>query len=269
MSCRVAFIGAGNMAEALVRGLVGRGGYLPAALTVTDPRAERRDFFEREFGVGATENNGAAAAGAEVVVLAVKPQVMGEVLAGLAPHLAPGTLVVSIAAGIPCARIEAALGEGRPVVRVMPNTPALVGAGVSALCGGRWARESDLALAEGLLRPVGAVVRVAESLMDAVTALSGSGPAYVFYVMEALLEAAGRLDVAPEVARTLVYQTIAGAAELARQSPEAPEVLRARVTSKGGTTAAAIGVLEERGVRSAVVAAVEAAQRRAGELARS
>lgn len=269
MNERIVFIGAGNMAEALVRGLVGPGGRSPGTLVVTDPRAERCDFFLERFGVRGLADNAEAVRGADVVVLAVKPQVMGDVLGGLAATLPAQARLVSIAAGIRCATIESAFSHQPAVVRVMPNTPALVGQGVSALCPGRWARDADLAQAEALLRPVGAVVRVEESQMDAVTAVSGSGPAYVFYLMEAMLAAAGDLGLAPAVARQLVYQTVAGAAALAADSTEPPDVLRARVTSKGGTTAAAIATLDERGVRDALVAAVRAAHRRAGELSRT
>lgn len=269
MSERIVFIGAGNMAEALVRGLVGPGGRSPGTLVVTDPRAERCAFFWERFGVRGLSDNAAAVQGADVVVLAVKPQVMGEVLGGLTSALPVQARLVSIAAGIRCATIEAVFAHQPSVVRVMPNTPALVGQGVSALCPGRWAREADLVQAEALLRPVGTVVRVEESQMDAVTALSGSGPAYVFYLMESMLRAAAELGLAPAVARQLVYQTVAGAAALAADSTEAPEVLRARVTSKGGTTAAAIGLMDERGVCDALAAAVRAAHRRAGELSRT
>ena len=269
MSERVVFIGAGNMAEALVRGLVGPGGHAPADVTVTDPRPERLTYFRDTFGVCASPDNAAAVAASALVVLAVKPQVMPEVLSGLAPALPRAATVLSIAAGIRCATIESALGGDRAVVRSMPNTPALVGKGVTALCAGRWAGEAPLAKAEALLRTVGAVVRVEESLMDAVTAVSGSGPAYVFYLMESMLEAAAGFGLAPEVARTLVYGTITGAAALAAASPESPAELRARVTSKGGTTAAAVGLLDERRVREALADAVRAAQRRAGELSKA
>ena len=269
MSERVVFIGAGNMAEALVRGLVGPGGRPPASVAVTDPRPERRAYFGETFGVGGAADNAAAVAGADVVVLAVKPQVMPEVLAGLAPALPHGATVLSIAAGIRCATIETALGGACAVVRSMPNTPALVGKGVTAIASGRWAREPQLAQAEALLRTVGEVVRVEEQLIDAVTAVSGSGPAYVFYLMEAMLEAAAGFGLAPDVARTLVHGTVAGAAALAAASAESPAELRARVTSKGGTTAAAVGVLDERAVRGALVEAVRAAQRRAAELSQA
>ncbi len=262
----IAFIGAGNMAEALVKGLVS-GGRNPSTITVTDTRPERLDFFRKEFGVNGSASNADAARGAGVIVLAVKPQVMAEVLPELKPA-AVAALVVSIAAGIRADRIESALGGAVRVIRVMPNTPALVGAGVSAICRGRHATESDLEEAEQLLASVGSVVRVDEGQMDAVTAVSGSGPAYVFYVMENMLVAAAKAGLSDEVAKKLVYETVSGAAKLALSSDVGPSELRARVTSKGGTTAAAIGVLDTWKVNAAIVEAVTAARNRSHELSK-
>lgn len=266
---RVVFLGAGNMAEALVRGLL-EGRVCPAAhLTVTDIRPERLAYFQSTFNVAGTADNAAAVAQADVVFLAVKPQQLREVLGGLASHLNPGALVLSIAAGVRTATMEALLGAGARVVRAMPNTPALVGAGVTAICSGHAAREEDLALAESLLRAVGVVVRVHEAAMDAVTAVSGSGPAYVFYFMEALLEGAQKLGLGPELARQLVYGTLAGSIKLAEQSGVAPGELRERVTSKGGTTAAALEVVRTREVAQAWIDALAAAHRRSVELSGS
>jgi pyrroline-5-carboxylate reductase len=268
MTSRIAFIGAGNMAEALVKGLVSAG--VPAdRITVTDPLETRLDEFRRSFGVQGSSSNVSAVAGADVVVLAVKPQILQGVLEEIRGHVGESALIVSIAAGIRTERIEQTLGGSARVVRVMPNTPALVGEGISAISGGRRATAADLDLAGELLGAVGRVVRVDEKHMDAVTAVSGSGPAYVFYLMEAMLAAARKLELDAGVARRLVYQTVAGAAKLAAGSDVGPEALRERVTSKGGTTAAAIAVLEERGVRAALEAAVAAAHRRSRELSGS
>lgn len=263
---RVVFIGAGNMAEALVKGLRGSG--LPAEnIRVTDVRAERLEYFRATFGVTASMDNVAAVQGANLVVLAVKPQQFAAVLEDLR-GAAPAALYVSIAAGIPASRIEAALGGHTRVVRVMPNTPALVGAGVSAICAGAHATEEDLALAESLLQSVGATVRVPEAQMDAVTAVSGSGPAYVFRVMEAMEAAARELGLEPDVARALVLQTVAGAGRLAVLSGRPPAALREQVTSKGGTTEAALRVMNERDLAGVFASAMTAAMERARELAR-
>ena len=264
---RVAFIGAGHMAEALVKGLVESGRMPTDALRVTDVRPERREYFERTFGVRGLARNDEAAAWATIVVLAVKPQSFGEALAGLRDAFGPGRLAVSIAAGLTTGRIERALGDGARVVRVMPNTPALVRAGVSALCAGRWATEDDLGAAEAVMTSVGLAVRVEERLMDAVTAVSGSGPAYVFYLAEAMIEAGRQLGLDEGLARRLTAGTLDGAARLLAASEDGPAVLRARVTSKGGTTEAAIRVLDGRGAGAALIEAIRAAHRRAGELA--
>lgn len=265
---KVVFLGAGNMAEALVRGLIDGWVCAAADLAVTDVRPERLQYFQSAFGVAGRNDNPAAAAEAEVIFLAVKPQQLREVLAAIAPRLQPAALVISIAAGVRCATMESLLGSGARVVRAMPNTPALVGAGVTAICAGAHATAADLDVAERLLRAVGVVVRVEEPAMDAVTAVSGSGPAYVFYFMEALLDGARKLGLPAELARQLVYGTVAGAAKLAQQSPEEPGILRERVTSKGGTTAAALDVVRARQVAEAWVEAVGAAQRRSVELSR-
>lgn len=262
---RIAFIGAGNMAEALVKGLL-QAGVAAARIAVTDVRPARLDYFRGAFGVTALADNVEAARGADIVVLAVKPQQFNEVLPALSSAV-DHALFVSIAAGIPTARIERALGPTARVVRVMPNTPALVGAGISALCAGSRATEEDLAVAEALLRAVGTTVRVEERLMDAVTAVSGSGPAYIFRVMEAMEAAAIAQGLAPEQARALVVATVAGAGQLAASSGRAPSELREQVTSKGGTTEAALKVLDARDLAGAFNDAVAAAVRRARELA--
>jgi pyrroline-5-carboxylate reductase len=268
MNGKLVFLGAGNMAEALVSGLVACNRWSRKHMVVTDIAPERRARFVQKFNVQALDNNAAAVADAEVVVLAVKPQMLPEVLAGIRTALPADALVLSIAAGITTAKIENLLGGRVRVVRAMPNTPALVGCGVAAICGGRNTKPADMDVAENLLSATGEVVRVDESAMDAVTAVSGSGPAYVFYLMEAMLEAARQLGLPGDVARKLVYTTVKGSAELILQHGVPPEELRARVTSKGGTTAAAIEVKDRREVKAAIIEAVLAAHRRAGELAR-
>lgn len=264
---KIAFIGAGNMAEAIVRGLLERGGMNAQQLTVADPEPARRLYFQQEFGISAATDNREAAGSANVVILAVKPQQMAGVLAELRA-LPAERLWISIAAGISSATIEQGLGGAR-VVRVMPNTPALVGRGVSALCRGSRASPQDLASASALFAPVGAVLEVDEFQMDAVTAVSGSGPAYVFYLMEAMLAQSAAMGISPETARELVYGTIAGAAALASTSTDTPAQLRARVTSKGGTTASAIAVLDGAGVQDAIRHAIAAARDRSAELSRT
>jgi len=266
---KVVFLGAGNMAEALVAGLV-RGGVCPAEnILVTDIRPERLKYFKDEFGVSGMADNTEAVSGAGMIIFAVKPQVMGEVVDGLVGVVSKETLCMSIAAGIKTSFFEERLGEGTRVVRVMPNTPALVQAGAAALAPGKWAMEADMDAAETVMKSVGCAVRVEEKDIDAVTALSGSGPAYVFYLMEAMLKAAAELGLDDAVARELTYATVAGAAKLISETGVEAGELRARVTSKGGTTAAAIEVLNSKGVSDAIVEALRAAHRRSLELSGS
>ncbi len=261
----VCFIGAGNMAEALVRALV-RAGTPSASLRVTDVRPERLQFFQDDLGVAGFSDNAEAVRGAGVVVLAVKPQRMDAVLQGLRGAVAPDALVLSIAAGVTCARIEAALGGAARVVRAMPNTPALVAAGASAICPGAHAAPGDLDRAEMLLRPAGIVARVAEADMDAVTALSGSGPAYVFLLVEQMLASAAEFGLEADAARRLVVATVAGAARLLDETGLDAREARRRVTSEKGTTDAAIRTMESHGVPAALREAFAAARRRAAEL---
>lgn len=267
MESKVVFIGAGNMAEAIVSGMVAANFCEPDKIIMTDVRPERLADLEAEYGVSTSTDN-SVVKNAEIVVLAVKPQVLLDVLGAIAPVLRPETLLISIAAGIPTAKIEAALGSStRRVVRVMPNTPALVGQGASAVAAGAHADEADMEVAERILGCVGLTVRVAEKEIDAVTALSGSGPAYVFYLLEGMLAAAEQMGLDPQTARQLALKTVAGAARLMDDSGEAADVLRAKVTSKGGTTEAAIRSLDASGVKDAVVQALLAAQKRSIELA--
>jgi len=266
MEQRIVFIGAGNMAEALVSGLIRQGIALPDRIRVTDVREDRCAYFRAAYGVEGSDDNAAAVGEADMVVLAVKPQGMRNVLEAIRPAIAQRHLVVSIAAGVALARIESALGAGIRAVRVMPNTPALVGKGVAAICPGAHATEEDLAVTERILGATGLVVRVVEEQMDAVTAISGSGPAYVFYLMEAMQEAAQRLGLDETVAAKLIAGTVEGAARLMTETGQSPADLCVRVTSKGGTTAAALSVMQEEDVHDHLVTAMMAAYQRAQEL---
>ena len=263
----LAVLGVGKIGEALLSGLVRRAGS-GAGIAVVTRRPERGAELARRHGVAAL-GLPEAAARSRVLLIAVKPQDIDALLAQLAPHVTPGHLVVSVAAGVPTARIEAALPAGVPVVRVMPNTPALVEAGMSVLSAGAHATDADLDEAEQLLSAVGQVRRVPESQQDAVTALSGSGPAYFFYLVEAMIDAGILLGLPRAVAADLIVQTAYGAAVMLRESGEHPVQLREAVTSPGGTTIAAVRELERHGVRAALIAAIEAAQQRSVELGRA
>lgn len=261
-------VGGGRMGEALVTGLVRRGPWVPADLAVVDPDPVRRDALasahEGLAVVDAPSLELAVAAGG--AVLAVKP----EAAEPACRHLGAAgiTRVLSVVAGMPTARLEAALPTGAVVVRAMPNTPALVGAGVTAMSGGSRATSADLDWAESLLAAVGTVVRLPERHLDAVTGLSGSGPAYLFVVAEALIEAGVLAGLSREVSRTLVVETLRGAGNLLAETGETPEALRAAVTSPGGTTAAGLRALEARAVRSAFLEAVLTATERSRNISR-
>jgi pyrroline-5-carboxylate reductase len=259
----LAIIGGGKIGEALLSGLIRRGG--PDGLLVCERSPERAAQLAAKYGVGAV-GLGEAAAQARVLLLAVKPQDIDVLLRALAEHVDPAHLVISVAAGVPTRRIEAALPAGVPVVRVMPNTPALVDEGMSVLSAGAHAQEADLDEAEALLAAVGQVRRVPESQQDAVTALSGSGPAYFFYLVEAMVDAGILLGLPRALAADLIVQTALGAAVMMRDSGEHPVQLREAVSSPGGTTIAAVRELERHGVRAALMAAIEAAYARSVEL---
>ena len=265
---RIAFIGGGNMARSLVGGLVARG-QAPASLRVAEPVPTLRAALAAEFGVQACATAAEAVEGAGTWVLAVKPQVMREVCASLADLAqAQRPLVVSIAAGITTAQIDAWLGGGQAVVRSMPNTPALVGAGATGLYANPAVDDGRRQWAETLMQATGITAWIAEeALMDAVTAVSGSGPAYVFLLAEALQAAGEAQGLPPDTARRLVVQTLLGAARMLDESREDAAVLRQRVTSPGGTTQAAIESFEAGGFRRLVDQAVAAATRRGRELA--
>jgi len=259
----LAIIGGGKIGEALLSGLVRRGA---GDLVVCERSPDRGAELRERYGVDVLDLAGAAER-ARVLLLAVKPQDIDVLLGALAAHVDPARhLVVSVAAGVPTARIEAALPAGTPVVRVMPNTPALVDEGMSVLSPGAHAGEEHLDEAEELLAAVGRVRRVPESQQDAVTALSGSGPAYFFFLVEAMIDAGILLGLPRTLAADLIVQTALGAAVMLRDSGEHPVQLREAVTSPGGTTIAAVRELERHGVRAALIAAIEAAHARSVEL---
>ncbi|MEW6353401.1 MAG: pyrroline-5-carboxylate reductase [Pseudomonadota bacterium] len=262
----IAFIGAGNMAGSLIGGLIADH-CAPERIWAADPSAERLDALRARFGVHTTVSNAEAARHAQVVVLAVKPQVLREVAQELAGTL-QGQLVISIAAGVRVAALNAWLGGKAALVRAMPNTPALVQSGATALYANVRVSQAQASLAESILRAVGLTLWLQdETDMDAVTALSGSGPAYFFLVMEALENAAARLGLAREAARLLTLQTAFGAAKMALESAEDCATLRARVTSKGGTTEQALKILQEGGIQALFDDALCAAHARSIELA--
>jgi pyrroline-5-carboxylate reductase len=262
----VAFIGGGNMARSLIGGLVARG-FAPADIRVAEPVEALRADLRRDFGVACFDNAQAAAEGAAVWLLAVKPQVMREVCAALAAQArAQRPLAISIAAGITAGQLDRWLGGEVAVVRAMPNTPALLGAGITGLYANA-AATSRFEQAAGLLAAVGPTVRIDdEAQMDAVTAVSGSGPAYVFLLAEAMQQAGVAQGLSAEAARALVQQTLFGAATMLTRSEEPAEVLRARVTSPGGTTQAAIETFEAGGFRALVDRAIAAATERGRQL---
>jgi pyrroline-5-carboxylate reductase len=261
------FIGAGNMAGSLVAGLCADG-YDPKKIWASDPDAAKLDVLGSRFGINTTANNLAVVENAQVVVLAVKPQTLREVAMGLAAAVQRyKPLVISLAAGVTEAAIDRWLGGGSDIVRCMPNTPALVKTGATALHGGDNISAEQRSRAEAVLRAVGVAVWVdQEASLDAVTALSGSGPAYFFLLMEAMEEAAVKLGLDSETARLLAQQTALGAARLAIESDESPAELRRKVTSPGGTTERAVGKFEEGGLRTLVFEAMRAAGQRAVEL---
>jgi pyrroline-5-carboxylate reductase len=260
----LAIFGAGVMGETLLSGLI-RAGRPASDLVVTERRTDRAEELRGKYGVKVVSNVEAAEV-ADTLVLVVKPQDMGALCDEIADHVRPGALVVSLAAGITTSFLEERLADGVPVVRVMPNTPALVDQGMSAVSPGEHCDEEHLAEAEALLGTVGKVVRVEEKHLDAVTAVSGSGPAYLFYVAEAMIEAGVFLGMPRATATELVVQTFYGAATMLRETGEHPSVLRENVTSPGGTTVAALRTLDDHKVRAAFISALEAARDRSHEL---
>lgn len=257
-------IGAGVMGETVIGGLV-RSGWAPNRITAVDRYQPRLDEIRERYGVGSADLT-TAVQGADTIVVVVKPQDAGALLPQVAQAMRSDAVVVSLCAGITLSTIEQSLPEGAAVVRVMPNTPAQVAAGMSAVSGGQSASATQVDAVTELLRPLGEVVVVPEKYLDAVTALSGSGPAYIFLVTEAMIDAGVLLGLPRDIATTLVKQTVYGSAKLMTETGDHPTTLRERVTSPGGTTAAALRELEAHGLRSAFVAAAEAARNRSQEL---
>lgn len=261
----IAILGAGVMGETLLSGLI-RSGRSVEGLVITGRNEARTQELSARYAVRATDSATAAGA-ADTAVLVVKPQDMSGLLAEIGEHLRPGTLVVTLAAGITTAFVEHRLAAGTPVVRAMPNTPAMVDQGMAAICAGAHCDESHLAEVESMLRCCGKVLRVDEKHLDAVTAISGSGPAYVFYVVEAMIEAGVLLGLPRGTSTELVVQTLYGAATMLRETHQHPTVLREQVSSPGGTTMSALRELDDHKVRAAFLTAIEAAAKRSHELA--
>jgi pyrroline-5-carboxylate reductase len=262
---RLAILGAGVMGETLLSGLL-RSGWTADQIVATDRRVERQVELVARYGIVMLENEQAVAE-ADTVILVVKPQDMADLLDEIRDSLKPDTLVISLAAGVDTASIEARLPDGVAVVRVMPNTPAQVDEGMAAISAGSHSDQEHLDRVTEILSGTGKVVTVPERYQDAVTAISGSGPAYLFFVVEAMIEAGVHLGLPRDIATQLVVQTMLGSAKLLRETGEHPTVLRERVTSPGGTTAAAVRQLEDHKVRAAFIGAMEAARDRSRELA--
>ncbi len=267
MSYRLGLIGAGNMAEAIVQGAL-RSGLLPVDISAADPSAERRDLFRDQFAVTVSPDNRFVADRSDVLILAVKPQCVDAVLADLRPHLRPDHLLVSIAAGVPLHKIgdSILISPGPRLIRAMPNTPLLVGHGLVALCGGPTATDADLELVHDLFAAGATVIELPEEKFDAVTAVSGSGPAYFFFFVEALTAAGIEVGLSPEEAALLAATTFIGAAQLLAAERLDPAELRRRVTSPGGTTAAALDSFTKNNYAGIVAQAVQAAADRSRDL---
>jgi len=260
----IGFLGAGNMAEALIRGLL-RGHFEAGQITASGPREERMAELRERFGINATTDNRQPAA-ADIVVLSVKPQILSRVLEDVGGLIRADSLVISIAAGVPIAAIQARLAEGVAVVRAMPNTPALVDAAATAIASGEHAQPADLEEAKRIFDAIGITVILEESQLDAVTGLSGSGPAYVFLILEALSDAGVKVGLSRRTAQLLAAQTLLGSAKMLIETNEHPGRLKDMVTSPGGTAITGLHTLEEGGIRTTLMNAVEAATKRSREL---
>lgn len=268
-SIDIGFIGGGNMAEAMLRGLLAAGRDA-SSLMVAEPDAAKSRTLQRRYGVGVTTDNTVLLQASRTIVLAVKPQILGVVLEALRPNVTARELFVSIAAGVLLPKLEKGLGGKARVVRVMPNTPCLVGKGASVLCAGNYATAADAKLVQRIFAAVGdAHVVEDEKLLHMVTALSGSGPAYVYRFAEALIDAAVQGGMEPALARSLTCQTIAGAAAMMIETGEAAADLRRAVSSPGGTTLAGLAVLDEKGLMATIKATLRAASRRSVELGKA
>ncbi|HOC38708.1 MAG TPA: pyrroline-5-carboxylate reductase, partial [Thermodesulfobacteriota bacterium] len=250
---KLCFIGGGNMAEAMIRGILETGTASAETVLVAEPRPARRQYLADTFRLVTMEDNLATVRKSDVIILAVKPQMIAQVLQEISPAITPEMIVLSIAAGIPTSVIESFLRRDVCVIRAMPNTPAQIGCGATALCGGSTADPDALVLAQSLFGAIGTTVIVQESQMDAVTGLSGSGPAYIFLVIEALTDGGVAMGLPRDVAQALVVQTLVGAGRMVQESGKHPGQLKDMVTSPGGTTIRGLQVLEKRSVRAALI----------------
>ncbi|SIO61962.1 pyrroline-5-carboxylate reductase [Singulisphaera sp. GP187] len=264
---RWGFIGAGKMATALIRGMLRAGIATPETIFASDPIESARAWIAQETGITVCATNEQVARQSDVLILAVKPQSMSEVLQTLRATVTPDHLLISIAAGVSLGTLAAGLGADRRLARVMPNTPALVGAGAAGYCLGPGARESDDQVVRSCLESVGLAYRVPETLLDAVTGLSGSGPAFVYVIIEALSDGGVRVGLPRDVATALAAQTVLGAAQMVLETGLHTGTLKDQVTSPGGTTIAGLHALERGSIRAALIDAVEAATKRSAELA--
>jgi pyrroline-5-carboxylate reductase len=263
---KIAFLGGGNMAEALIKGLIASGTAKPDKILAADVLAERLEYLRKNYDIIIQKTNKDAACEADIIILSVKPQVIEKILAEIAPVVDDKKLIISIAAGVPLAKVENALKKGSRVVRVMPNTPSLVLAGVAALAAGNDATSKDVSFAKGIFDSVGRSVIVEEKHMDAVTGLSGSGPAYVFMIIDALSDAGVKVGLPRQLALELAAQTVYGSAKMVLETKEHPAKLRDMVTSPGGTTIEGLHALEKGKLRATLMNAVEAATARSKEL---
>ncbi len=265
-SLYVGMVGGGQMGEALIRGMIESDLISAENITVTEPMARRREYLEKTYKINGVENPAELTETSQVILLAIKPQIMEPVLRQYSAYLTKEHLLISIAAGIPLSCIEQLAGENLRVIRVMPNTPALVLAGASAMSGNQNIRQEDMEIAQQIFSAVGTCLEVAENLLDAVTGLSGSGPGYVFTFLEAMIDGGVLSGLPRPVAEQLAIQTLYGSAKLAMESKEPAAVLKGMVTSPGGTTITGIQALEEGGLRGTVMTAVEAATERSKAL---
>lgn len=264
---KLAIIGGGKMGSIIARGLIDREIVAAKDVFVTDIDAARLKFLRTSLKINTSSDNKKAVGEADIIILAVKPQNMAATLQDIKPSIDKSKVVISIAAGITTKFIEKSLGENVRVVRVMPNTPALVGEGATAVAAGRYTKANDVKITRAIFNAVGISVEVKERMMDAVTGLSGSGPAYFFLIIEALIEAGMKTGLSQELAKKLAAQTMLGAARLCMESDKEPAELREMVTSPNGTTFAGLKVLEEKNIRAIIIAAVQTATRRSKELA--
>jgi len=266
---RIGFLGAGKMATALARGWIAAGLTTAEAVIASDPLAAACQSFAQETGAKSTASNRDVVNDTDLLIIAVKPQSMSALLSEIKPHLRHHHLIVSIAAGVSLLQLSHGLGSERRLIRVMPNTPCLVGASASGYCPGEQATPEDVALVDRLLKAVGVAFRLPESLLDAVTGLSGSGPAFAYVIVEALSDGGVRMGLPRDVATALAAQTVLGAAKMVLETGQHPGSLKDAVTSPGGTTIAGLHALERGGLRAALMDAVEAATRRSMELGKS